>query len=307
MRVLCFLFSLILGLTARVGMIGKGTPADTFEPDTFPIIRAAAKQTDAVRVASFNLRCTDVNGVPMKDRTAIVLKQICDIAPDSIGLQEVTEAWLKEVKKLPGYAVAGEARDGDGKGEGNQILYNKLRYTCLDSGTFWLSETPDEPSYGWDAACRRVCTYVFLQNRLTGDVYAHVNSHFDHMGKEAVVKEARMVADFIRSEYSGVPVVFTADLNSRPDSEPYAIMTERLLDTRLTAKDAQMFGTFHAVHPGTHAEHYIDYVLCSPDTEVLTYRTVTAGECGRFVSDHFPIYADVRFPDAPTCTYSAGK
>ena len=295
MRILCILFSLILGLSAQYEMRGKEPPADTFTPGTFPIIEVGQRPDGAVRVASFNVRCSDVNGVPMKERRTIVLKQIADIEPDSIGMQEVTSAWLRKLEKIPGYAVVGEGRDGEDYGESNVILYNKLRYKCLDSGTFWLSETPDEPSFGWDAACRRVCTYVLLQNRLTGETYAHVNSHFDHKGKEAVVNEAQMVHDFICDKFSGVSVVFTADLNSKPDSEPYRIMTESLSDTRLCADDVQTYGTFHAAKPETHAQHYIDYVLCDPQTKALCYRTVTAGECGRFVSDHFPIYADLQF------------
>ena len=295
MRVLCFFFSLILGISARLDMRAKEPPADTFAPGTFPIIEVACQPVCSVRIASFNVRCADVNGVPDKARKTIVQKQIADLAADSIGLQEVTLMWKKTLEKMPGYALVGEGRDGESYGESSPILYNKLRYTCTQSGTFWLSETPDVVSFGWDAACRRVCTYVVLKNRWTGETYAHVNSHFDHKGKQAVVQEAQMVSDFIRDNFGGMPVVFTADLNAQPDSEPYRIMTESLYDARLCADDVQTYGTFHAVKPETHAQYYIDYVLCSAQVHPLAYRTVTAGECGRFVSDHFPIYADLRF------------
>ena len=287
--------SVILCFAALTAQVKGEIPADTYTPDTFPIIRQSLKTPCSVRVVSFNIRCADVNGVQPKERADIVLKTICDLAPDSAGLQEVTGEWVKYLKKIPGCGMVGEGRDGGGHGEGCYILYNELKWKCLDSGTFWLSETPDEPSFGWDAACRRVCTWIVLQNRLTGKTYAHVNSHFDHQGKVAVKEEAKMVNAFIDEHFCDMPVVFTADLNAKPDSEPYRIMTESLADARLNAAEKQEYGTFHGTHPETMAEYYIDYVLTRPGIEVPVYRTVTAGVNGRFVSDHFPIYADVRF------------
>lgn len=287
--------SLILCFAALSAQISGDVPADTYAPDTFPIIRQSCKARDCVRVVSFNVRCTDVNGVPQKERADVVRKTICDLAPDSAGLQEVTEAWVKDLKKIPGCAMVGEAREGGGRGEGCYILYNSLKWKCLDSGTFWLSETPDTPSLGWDAACKRVCTWAKLRNRLTGETYVHVNSHFDHKGRVAVTEEAKMVSAFIGENFGDLPVVFTADLNAKPDSESYRIMTESLADARLCAADKQEYGTFHGTHPETMADYYIDYVLTGPGAEAAVYRTVTVGVNGRFVSDHFPIYADVRF------------
>jgi endonuclease/exonuclease/phosphatase family metal-dependent hydrolase len=98
-----------------------------------------------------------------------------------------------------------------------------------------------------------------------------------------------------------MPVVFTADLNAKPDSEPYRIMTETLEDARVNAADKQEYGTFHGTHPETMADRYIDCILMKPGVESAVYRTVTVGVNGRFVSDHFPIYADVRFGGAADC------
>ncbi len=289
--------SVILCFAALSAQVNGKIPADTYAPDTFPIIRQSCKTPGSVRIVSFNVRCTDVNGVPQKQRADVVRKTICDLVPDSAGLQEVTDDWVKDLKKIPGTAMVGEGREG-GYGEGCYILYNSLKWKCLDSGTFWLSETPQTPSFGWDADCKRVCTWAKLRNRLTGETYVHVNSHFDHRGKVAVVEEAKMVTAFIGENFSDLPVVFTADLNAKPDSASYRIMTETLADARLCAADKQEYGTFHGTHPETMADYYIDYVLTKPDAEAAAYRTVTVGVNGRFVSDHFPIYADVRFDRA---------
>lgn len=289
------ILSLILCFAAISAQVNGQIPADTYTPDTFPIIRQTIRTPGAKRIVSFNIRCADVNGVPQKKRTDIVCKAICDLMPDSAGLQEVTDEWVASLKEIRGCALVGEGRDGNGHGEGCYILYNSNVWKCLDSGTFWLSETPDVPSFGWDADCRRVCTWALLQNRVTGEQYAHVNTHFDHKGRIAVVEEAKMVNAFIDAHFDGIPVVFTADLNATPESESYRIMTEHLSDARLNAEKKQEYGTFHGTHPETHADYYIDYILTAGSTRVLNYRTVTVGVNGRFVSDHFPIYADLRF------------
>ncbi|MBQ7638973.1 MAG: hypothetical protein IJS90_08745 [Clostridia bacterium] len=103
--------------------------------------------------------------------------------------------------------------------------------------------------------------------------------------------------DFINNNFSGIPVVFTADINTTRGKAAYNTMTGSLNDAALTAKDSIGFGTFHACSPETHANYYIDFILCSNDITVETYRTVTKGIDGRFVSDHFPIYADVTLPE----------
>ena len=274
----------------------------------FPLIAPEAKPEGAARIMSFNIRCDDVNGVPMKQRTDIAIRQIKEVMPDSLGVQEATPEWMETLqKKLPEYGCVGVARDNgktrDRKGESCPVLYLRTKYILLDHGDFWLSDTPDEPSYGPGAACRRVCTWAKLKDIKTGAVYVHVNTHFDHVSEEARVLGGEIVNRYIEEHFADVPVVFTADMNTRENGEAYATMTQNLVNTRHTAADSVGYGTFHACSPETHANHYIDFVLCSGDIQALTYRTVTAGVDGRFVSDHFPIYADVVIPGGrePIC------
>ena len=291
------LFALLIALFTLYGANHGMTDGDVYTPDTFPIIEAEPQAKGTVRVMSFNIRCEDVNGTEMKYRIPLIPAQVNEIRPDSFGVQECTAAWRSALQALlPEYAGVGEARDGNGQGESCTIYYLRAKYRLLDSGTFWLSETPDRVSRGWDAACNRVCTWAVLKNRLTGETYVHVNSHFDHRGATAVVKAGEMVNAFIAERFPDLPVVFTADLNARVGSPSYNVMTEHLVNASMTAEDSVRYGTFHACHPETHGNHEIDFILCSQDIAVKTYRTVTAGIDGRFVSDHFPIYADVILP-----------
>ena len=290
-KLFCFFLALVSSLTSTVGPARK----DAFTPGTFPEIGIEEKAADAVRIMSFNIRSADVNGTSASLRRQIALEEICRVAPDSLGVQEATELWMLHLRTLPQYGIVGEGRDGGVRGEHNPILYNKETWRLEDSGTFWLSETPDKPSLGWDAACPRICTWAALKNKKTGETYVHVNTHFDHVGETAVAEGAKMVADFIRTRFAGKHVVFTADMNAGPDSEAYRIMTALLQDTRLTAPDSKSYGTFHDGKPDVYTDWILDYILCGKTVTPLVFRTVTEGVNGRLVSDHFPLYADVRF------------
>ncbi|MBR5771675.1 MAG: endonuclease/exonuclease/phosphatase family protein [Clostridia bacterium] len=280
-------------ITAAITALGIPL-GDSMEGHEFPVIGIEQKADDAIRVMSFNVRCTDVGGNPAINRRLIVLEEILKAAPDSLGLQEATPQWMTWLGTLEDYGIVGEGRDGGKLGEHCPVLYNKTKYKLIDSDTFWLSETPDKVSFGWDAACRRVCTWALLENINTGLRYVHVNSHFDNAGIKAVPEEAKQIAKFIKDKFSNIPVVFTADMNTQRDSEAYRIMTAQLSDARETAPDCKSFGTYHDAKPEEHTDDIIDYILYSESVTPLIYRTVTDGIDGRFVSDHFPIYADVK-------------
>jgi endonuclease/exonuclease/phosphatase family metal-dependent hydrolase len=271
---------------------------DSFAGHEFPLIEPEEKAKGDTRVMSFNIRCVDLNGVEADFRRTVVTEEILRVQPDSVGIQEATPEWVAALEdRLCGYAWVGLERDGgkpaDQGGESCPIFYLKAKYRLVDHGDFWISDTPDVPSFGPGAACRRICTWAILKNRLTGETYVHVNTHFDHISEEARVQGGENLNRYIEEHFSGMNVVFTADMNTTPDTETYVTMTANLKDARLAAADSVGYGTFHGCRPEDRADYYIDFVLCSPDIEVTAYRTVTAGINGRFVSDHFPIYADL--------------
>ena len=272
--------------------------ADWYGEHEFPIIAAERQKPGTVRVMSYNIRCWDVNGESVAQRTDPGARQILEVMPDSVGIQEATTEWMRYLdEKLTLYDWVGVDRDYGGSpmedGESCPIFYLKARFKLLDSGNFWLSDTPDEPSYGPGAACRRICTWAKLQNRLTGEIYVHVNSHFDHISEEARAAGAEIVSAYIDEHFVDVPVVFTADMNAQAEEQAYATMTTHLRDASLVADKAETYGTFHACSPETHADYTIDYILCTPGIHVKSFRVVTKGVDGRFTSDHFPLYADL--------------
>ncbi|MBQ7638972.1 MAG: hypothetical protein IJS90_08740 [Clostridia bacterium] len=187
---------ILMAVISAAGAIKTDQWADSYEGHDFPIIEAEEQEKSTTRIMSFNIRCSDVNGVEAKNRFNIGVRQILEVMPDSIGIQEATAEWMKQLNlKLTAYDFVGIDRDNGGSafkgGECCPVFYLKTKFKLLDSGNFWLSETPDEPSYGPGAACRRICTWAKLKNRLTGETYVHVNTHFVTFQRKREWRERR--------------------------------------------------------------------------------------------------------------------
>lgn len=249
---------------------------------------------DTLRIMSFNIRFGEYN-----KRKNIVPQLIEEYAPDSVGIQECTYQWYKNLtKKLADYEFIGVGRDsGDTTavcGEMSAILYKKDKFTLVDSGTFWLSETPDKVSQGWDGACRRICTWVVLENKETGEQFAHVNTHLDHKGPEARVNGSQMVKDFAL-EFD-MPTVLTGDFNFKKNTELYKGMVNGgLWDTQEKAKETMDGKTYHDYEGGEEGLP-IDFIFTNEKiTEILKYKIVRDRYNGKYSSDHYPIYADMKF------------
>lgn len=266
-------------------------------PDTSVIQGFEVKEENAMRIMSFNIRCTNVGKDSWEDRIGIVSQTMLESEADSIGVQEATPEWMATLKETVGekYAYVGVGRDdGDNEGEYSAVFYLKDKYDVVDSDTFWLSETPDKPSFGWDAACRRVCTWVQLKDKETGKQYVHMNTHFDHVGISARKNSVEMIIDKAKT-FTDIPVVFTADMNVVQGSTNYNQFVDSgyFRDTKFAAPDSMNYCTYHDTKPDMHKDDVIDYVMINDGFDALTYRVVTEGVDGRFVSDHYPIYADI--------------
>ena len=267
------------------------------KPDTSVIQGFEVKEENAMRIMSFNIRCANVGKDTWEDRIGIVSQTMLESEADSIGVQEATPEWMATLKETVGekYAYVGVGRDdGDNEGEYSAVFYLKDKYDVVDSDTFWLSETPDKPSFGWDAACRRVCTWVQLKDKETGKQYVHMNTHFDHVGISARKNSVEMIIDKAKT-FTDIPVVFTADMNVVQGSTNYNQFVDSgyFRDTKFAAPDSMNYCTYHDTKPDMHKDDVIDYVMINDGFDALTYRVVTEGVDGRFVSDHYPIYADI--------------
>lgn len=271
-----------------ISAVGFGNLPDRQTRDVLP------SNTDTVRIMSYNIRYGEYD-----NRFRIVPQLIGDYMPDSVGIQECTYEWYLTLKGfLPEYEFVGVGRDTGNRskncGEMSAVLFRKDKYKLVDSGTFWISETPDEVSFGWDAVCRRICTWVILENKKTGEQYAHINTHLDHEGPEARVYGSKMVSEFALSFH--MPAVLTGDFNFSKSTELYeGILATGLNDTQDMAEDTMYGRTYHGYEGGIEGEP-IDFIFTNDKvTSATKYRIVRNMYGGKYSSDHYPIYADIKF------------
>lgn len=223
-------------------------------------------------------------------------------APDVFGIQEGLHSqvsWLETA--LPAYARVGVGRD-DGRegGEYSAIFYRRDRFRALQSGTFWLSPTPDTPSRGWDAALPRVCTYALLRDSLNGRSVWVFNTHFDHIGVEARRNSAALILQKINEKNpEGLPVVVMGDFNAEPGEAPVATLKTALADAREQSAEPPFGpdGTFNAFKFHEPVTRRIDYVFVSAGRlKVLKYAVLSDSRDCHYPSDHLPVLARLAWP-----------
>ena len=218
--------------------------------------------------------------------------------PDVFGVQEAFEVQIRFIEEYcRDYKSVGVGRDdGKKKGEYMSIFWNKKTVSLLKWGTFWLSETPDKPSKGWDAHCRRTATWALMKDKKTGKKFYFVNTHLDHKGKEAQKNGLKLIVDRIESiNPQGYPMILTGDFNIKPNNPALVDLDARMLSARKIAADTDSHNTFNgwSVKP---TDSVIDYIYISGFSSCPQYKTVTEKYAERpFVSDHYPIFARVIF------------
>lgn len=271
-----------------------------------PALAACATTTPAaqapLRVMSFNVRLpTDDDGVNRWEaRRELAASMIADTAPDLIGTQELHRPqgdWL--VERLPRYAWFGRDRRGGHDDEHMGVFYRSDRLRVLESGDFWLSDTPDVPgSISWGHPLPRMATWALFERIADGRRFYLFNTHLPYRDEDDAVRErgARLLVERIAALPADMPVVVTGDFNAVPDSPAHAALTERLHDAwATTASRSGPEATFHAF--SGKADRRIDWILVR-GFEVLEMHTLDAceGEGGRCPSDHFPVLAELRWP-----------
>jgi endonuclease/exonuclease/phosphatase family metal-dependent hydrolase len=219
---------------------------------------------------------------------------------DIFGVQEALPGQMDDLAAaLPDYSYEGVGRDdGIREGEFSAVFYRNSKFEKLDGSTFWLSETPGECSFGWDAACRRVCSWVHLKEKHTGQEFYVFNTHFDHRGDEARRESASLILKKMEEISGGkAPVVLCGDFNLPPSSEPIALIKDKLKDAYEVTLSApySSVATFHGFSYDDPPRDRIDYVFVSSDVKVLRYGALTDSRDRSFFSDHLPVLVSLQF------------
>lgn len=239
-------------------------------------------------VGSYNIRYKNggdsVNGNVWEKRCQVICDQVNFMAPEIFGTQEVLHGQLIDMQaRLDGYDYIGVGRD-DGKtqGEYEAIFYKRACLRLLDQGHFWLSETPDKPGLGWDAACVRICSWgKFAKMTATDDeAFFFFNLHMDHVGVVARREAAKLIVAKIREIAHDAPVIVTGDFNVDQTNEIYSIFVESgLLKDSYQAARLRFAenGTFNSFNVDLYTSSRIDHVFVSPGTQVDAYAVMTDG------------------------------
>lgn len=266
------------------------------------ITHGLAQKTAPLRVATYNIRYNTPNdGVnAWPNRKEWVKALIRYHRFDLFGVQEALRGQLNDLAEMPEFAFVGKGRD-DGKeaGEHSAIFYRKNRFMLLQTGDFWLSETPDRPGKGWDATCcNRICSWARFQDQTTGKPFYFFSVHFDHQGVEARRQSGKLMVQKIREIAGNAPTICVGDLNSLPDTEQVQTMQALLNDAyRVTAMPPYgPVGTFNGFKFDAPMKDRIDYIFVSKGAKVLDYAVLTDARDQRYPSDHQPVVSQVVLP-----------
>lgn len=267
------------------------------------LVISIISNAQTLKVMTYNIRLDVVvdgeNAWPL--RKDFFASQIRFYEPDIFGVQEAKpNQVLDMLQLLPKYNQVGMGRDGEGKGESSNIYYKKDRFTIKESNTFWLSETPNEISKGWDAAFNRVCTYALMTDKQSKNTFWVFNTHLDHIGEEARTKSIELIISKITElNTKNYPVIFMGDFNSEPDAERIIALKKVMYDCKAISQQIPFgpSGTFNDFKHNEPVTKLIDYIFVSKNNkfQVQKYAVLSDSKDLKYPSDHLPVFVELSF------------
>lgn len=262
---------------------------------SLPLLQA--QESEGLKVMSYNIRLGSAqdgtNSWAL--RYTATGKMLEDQKPDVFGVQEALEYQVRYIEEMCGYESVGVGREnGKKEGEHMSIFWNKKTVSMLKWGTFWLSDTPEKPSKGWDAECFRTATWALMKDKKTGKKFYFVNTHLDHKGTEAQKNGLKLIVDRIAEiNPDGLPMVLTGDFNIEPKNPALKDLDARMQSARNIAEKTDDHATYNGWGKSS---TMIDYIYVSGFSSCSEYQTVTKRyEDRKFISDHYPIFARLIF------------
>lgn len=270
----------------------------------------AGDRNTPIKVMSFNIRYGAANDGEnsWKHRDYLVLETIQNYGPDLIGYQEALKFQVDFLKQnLKGYGFHGIGRDkGTEEGEYVPVMWKMDRFELVDSGHFWLSETPEIPgSISWDSSLTRMLSWVVLRDKKAVGYQKELvfaNTHFDHRGNQARLESAKLIRQRAEEIMNDIPIILTGDFNTTEDLAPYAALCKAEGFNGKPLVDA-----FRVIHPevsdnersfgawvGRRDGKRIDWILHTDDFVTLNAAINYTQDAGRYPSDHYPVEAIVR-------------
>ncbi len=260
-------------------------------------------QNETLKVLSFNIRYNNPNDGENSwpNRSERVKNFLWSESPDIIGFQEVLHNEVLELDHAlfnynfseRQYTRIGVGReDGKTKGEFSPIYFRSNRFQLVSSKTVWLSQTPDKPSKGWDAACERIATFVLLFDEELKDTLLVVNAHWDHVGVVARQESAKLLLNEMSNYTSIQNKILMGDFNCTPEDPALKKLRAAFSDAGIGA--SSKVGTFNnferAANPKAPRIDYVFYKL--KNLGFHSYKVGNTDVAEPLLSDHFPIVVE---------------
>ena len=231
--------------------------------------------------------------------------------PALLGVQEVVPEQMVTLQEALGhrYRFAGTGRGRTGGGEGCPIWWDEDRVEVLDWRQRALSDHPTVPgSVSWGNLTPRIVVTATVRERATSARALVVNTHLDHLSPRSRVRAAVAIGQLIAKQ--PLPAIVTGDLNARAGSPPLrALLADGTLmdawestSTRLTPR----WGTFASYRQPRPGARQLDWILVSPEVQVLRVGIDGRQVNGGWASDHLPVHAVVRLPEAEAAEEQVG-
>lgn len=281
----------------------------------FAMLLCCSLSAQRLYVGTYNIRYNNPNDEKEGNTWTQRCSHLCDFInfeqPEIFGTQELLIDQLHDLNKgLDGYAYIGIGRDdGKEKGEYAAIFYKKEQLRLLESGNFWLSTTPEKASFGWDAACIRICTWGKFQDISTGMQFLFFNTHMDHVGVIARRESAILILKQIKQLAKGLPTILTGDFNVDETDEVYQIFSHSgvLRDCYTNALQRMApTGTWNDFMQDSRSKARIDHIFVTSDFNIPHYAIFTnsywLGKSRRNISDHYPVMVKLTYSQAKTKT-----
>lgn len=264
---------------------------------------ATAKDTQ-FRVATYNIRYdaeadykTGNGWDTRKGELADLIKRY-DF--EIFGTQEGDKNQMNQLKGLlPGYDYVAHPYGGKGDLHNCAIVYKADLFDVLDSGVFWLSETPDVPSVGWDATDRRICQWAKLKVKKNDQVFYFFNAHFYWRLQDAKRESGPLMVQQIKRIAGSSPIICTGDFNSTAETSQIQAMKRILNDSYEQSKNGRK-GNERTAFPGGvfqgQPKSRIDYIFVSKFMQVKDYEVYADRyNTDHYPSDHLPVSCVVSF------------
>lgn len=253
---------------------------------------------------TFNIRqdAPDAGNRAWTVRRALVKERILSNNCDIVGVQEALGNQMTNMATdLSDYGKVGVGRDGTSS-EHSAIFYKNAKFTALESGTFWLSPGAPTTATGpsWDAAYKRICTWVKLQDKETAFIFYVYNTHFDHQGSQAKINSANLVLSTMTSNIGVNPAILMGDLNANQNSPAYQVLNgSSLLEETWNiagAKSPTLRVTGNGWNISPIGDSQIDHIFVTNhwtvNSRLVDWYHQVPGNI--LPSDHFPVIANAK-------------